>query len=297
MYKILIAGGSGFIGGHLLSGLCAGNDIEAIGRKESRHKYAENIRFTEFDLSNAGKEFYLNGKDYDTAIFLAQSDCYRRLPDRAEELFSVNVMGFLRFIDAVRRGGVKHVIYASSGNVYRPSVFASKENDSLSPGDLYGLSKKMAEEMLGHYADYFKITILRFVFVFGEGQTDRYIPNIIKTLTDGKKILLQRTAQEGSATGGLRSNPIYVKDAVKIIRKIMEDNIEGVFNVAGNEVLSVRQIADIIGGRLGVKPEFQILPSIRPGDIIVDNQKLTEFYREELTPFSAGIRNTLEYRG
>ena len=101
---------------------------------------------------------------FDTVIHLAQSRHYRQFPERADDIFAVNVKSTFQLLDYARRAGAGRFLHASSGGVFGYSYEKFVETDPVNPLNFYLSSKYCAELMVGNYRDYFLTIVLRFFF-------------------------------------------------------------------------------------------------------------------------------------
>lgn len=194
--------------------------------------------------------------DIDTLMSLAQSSHFREFPQKAEEVFSVNVTANLRLFQWAASSGVKQVVHASSGGIYGgKSGGEFFENDLFaidSPLGFYLGSKLCSEIVFQNYAHFFESAVtLRPFFIYGPGQRkDMFIARLIESVRAAKAISLQ-------GRDGLRANPIYVDDAVSAFRNALALSGTHVINVAGPETTSLREIGELIAKTLGLNVLFE----------------------------------------
>ena len=292
--NILVAGGGGFLGKFLISGLAKkGNNVTVIDIANCREAVERvGCDFIEGDLS---QQVAINlDKNFDIAIFLSQSPFYRQLPERASHVMAVNVAGLTAFAEMARGCSVKHLLYASSGSIYKPSFLSISETSPIEPPNLYGLSKKMGEDLLEYFKGYFKITTLRYFGIYGPGQSGMLVPNLINRVWTGEPLTLEKSEfEDNESTGGFRTTPIYVTDVVEIMDEMILKGINGSFNISGPETLSISQMAKIIGIAVGKEPIISVSDRIRTGDLIADNTKMLSMYSSQLTDFATGINKTV----
>lgn len=212
----------------------------------------------------------------DAIIHLAQSPRFRDFPDSALEIFRTNVESTAKLLDYAKHAGVKRFILASSGGLYGISEQAHTESSAiLPPGKLdYYLTGKLASEMLAqNYSHIFQTTILRFFFVYGPRQSQNMLmPRLLNNISQGKIITLH-------GVDGIRINPIHVADASAAVQASLETNESDVINVAGPDILSIREICEEMGSMLGVSPKFDAQPGESTaliGDIQRMRKKLHE---------------------
>ena len=73
---------------------------------------------------------------------------------------------------------------------------------------------------------------------------------------------------------GIKINPIYIEDTIKIFGPILVEPVTGIFNIAGNEIINIKELALLIGGLLNEEPNFIYEPNTHIGDIIGDNSRM-----------------------
>jgi nucleoside-diphosphate-sugar epimerase len=203
----------------------------------------------------------------DAVIHLAQSSHFREFPDQALDVFRVNIQSTALLLDYARNAGATHFIYTSTGGVYGKGAKAFSENSPIvSPGQLgYYFGSKMCGEILAQsYVSNMHIVILRPFFIFGPGQNrSMLIPRLMDNVADGRTISLQ-------GAEGIRINPIHARDAAAAINRALSLEQSATFNIAGPDVLSIREICEGMGRYLGRDPVFQFQHG-EPQDLIGDN--------------------------
>jgi nucleoside-diphosphate-sugar epimerase len=135
-------------------------------------------------------------------------------------------------------------------------------------------SKACSEILVQSYASEFKVGIIRPFFIYGPGQKrSMLIPRLYDSIKEGRPITLQ--GQEG-----IRINPVHVEDAASAVIAMIDLVDSAIFNIAGPEVLSIRQICEGMGRHLNRAPVFNIIDS-SGNDLVADT---TEMERELVKP-------------
>ena len=93
------------------------------------------------------------------------------------------------------------------------------------------------------------------------------IPRLIDNVRKGEPIIIY-------GKSGVRLNPIHVKDAIMAFSPALETPVSGVFNIAGDEVVSIKELSERIAGFVGKDPVFLYERTMTPGDIIGDNSRM-----------------------
>jgi UDP-glucose 4-epimerase len=273
MKKIIVTGATGLVGSHLLLQLARHFEVHAISRTTriaENENENENVIWHQADL-NGDFDLLKLPVSVGAVIYLAQSENFRDFPIKAIDVFQVNTAKMLEMLDYARGAGARSFIYASSGGVYGVGGNGFSEDITLNASGENGfyLSTKICSEILAeNYKEFMNIVVLRFFFVYGKGQKrSMLIPRLIDNIRQGNPITLQGDV-------GISINPIHVSDAVASVMAAL--NLKGFhkINVAGPEVLSLKQIGEIIGDKIGVKPIFKYDSQKIPGNLIGKIEKM-----------------------
>jgi nucleoside-diphosphate-sugar epimerase len=227
----------------------------------------------------------------DVVIHLAQSQHFRAFPAAASDIFTVNVASTVHLLDYARQAGARQFIYASSGGVYGSGPSPFRESHALPESErlnFYLVTKCCAEALVRQYATFFSTTILRPFFVYGVAQQpDMLMPRLINNVRTGRPIML-------AGSEGMRLNPIYHLDCVEVLERCLTLQESHTLNLAGSEILTLRQIADTIGEVVGRQAHFIVNPG-SAADLVGDTSKLIELlgYRPRVA-FHAGITHVCQ---
>jgi len=276
--QILITGGTGFLGTHILPRLLEqDHEVIAIVRPKRDHLApslfnSPQVQVLEIDLDS---DFQLSTmRDIDAVITLAQEREFRRFPERASRIFNVNVSSNIRIWEWASRSGVERIVHASSGGVYGAHGGHNFSEDNLPPVDgknSYYLGTKLCAEIaFRSFAPHFKSAVMfRPFFIYGPGQDeDKFVQRMISYVRNRRLIDL-------AGPHGLRVNPIFVTDAARIFVDALSLDGRHVFNCAGSETVSLKDLCSIIGDFLSQQPIFRHsdrIPDDCVGDIEIQNQ-------------------------
>jgi nucleoside-diphosphate-sugar epimerase len=187
-------------------------------------------------------------------IFVAQSKDYRSETMTKDLLFVNSVLPSQVIIEAYKKG-VKRIAFCSTGSVYTPSNKPHKEDEIIIPSiSFYEASKKATELLLFPWKNYFeRLTIYRPFFIYGPHQTDeKLIARIISSVKNNSTVKL------GQGTGPI-INPIHVCDAAEfIIKTTFNKKGFDIYNLAGNEIINLKEITEIISKILNKDPLVEI---------------------------------------
>ena len=246
MRKILLTGAGGLVGSHLLPLLNEENEVYTISGKTIGNN---NIKI---DFSKEWDTEVLP-KNLDTIIHLAQSENFRDFPNKAIDVFNVNTNSTLKLIDFAYKTGVKTFIFASSAGIYGNSDVEFDESTNIiykSEMGFYLGTKQCSEIILDNYSPLLQVIQLRLFFVYGKGQRkDMLVPRLIDNIENGVPLRLQ-------GAFGITINPTHVSDAVTAIKASLGLIGSHKINVAGPELLTMKEIGDIIGNLIQKQPQF-----------------------------------------
>jgi UDP-glucose 4-epimerase len=274
--KILITGGAGFIGSHLVDALSKDNHIMVIdnfssGKREnlSQHLQNQKVEIIEGDIRD--KTLLVNvTKNIDILYHLAVQ-CLRVSIRNPEINHEVNATGTLNLCMASQKNNIKRFIYISSSEVYGTAKdVPMSEDHPLEPTTVYGASKLAGElYTLAYYRTYgLQSMIIRPFNTYGprahfEGLYGEVIPKfILRVLSDMPPLIFGDGTQTRDFT--------YISDTVKGIIMASEcDAIIGqTVNIARGQEISINELAAIIMRTLGkesLKPRYE---QKRPGDVM-----------------------------
>jgi UDP-glucose 4-epimerase len=284
--RILVTGANGFIGGHLLRELAPRHELFALARGGPRNEAPDGVHWIEHDLTQPLEDAGLPS-EIDAVIHLAQSRHYKEFPDRADDIFAVNVQGTFRVLEYARTAGAASFVFASTGGVYGHSYEKFVETDPVSPLDFYLTSKYAAELLIANYKRFFRTIVLRLFFVYGPTQEGMLIPNLLGKVRAGATITV-----EGPL--GLRINPIYVGDAVRVFEPALALESSELFNVAGDESVHLSELVGVMGQVTGASVSIEHTASSSHGDLVGDNRRMKEVLGvTPSTSLADGLRSML----
>src|SRR5687768_16880635 len=251
MRRIVITGGTGLIGSHLLPLLQAdGAEVHAVGREAPA---IAGIVHHRCDLA-AGLAQGALPAAADAVIHLAQSRRFRDFPEAAAEVARINCQAAVELAGYAVRAGARHFVYASTGGVYAPGPAPLAETAPVAAGpalSFYAATKLAGERLLEPFAGLLNLVVLRPFFVYGRGQpASMLVPRLIGYVRSGKPIRL-------AGADGMRINPLYAADAAAAVRAALALDGAHKINIAGPEALSLRAIGETIGRAVGIAPVFE----------------------------------------
>ena len=271
--KILITGGAGFIGSHLSERLIAeGHELTVLddlstGRVEnlSAIKGSNALRFVEGDILDDPLVQELAG-DADMIFHLAAAVGVKLIMDEPSRSILTNINGTENVLRAALKRKTPTFI-ASTSEVYgKATKFPFSEDDDLTIGATknlrwsYACAKTLDEFLALAYAREadLPVVILRFFNTTGPRQTGRYgmvVPNFVQAALEGRPLLVHGTGEQSRCFG-------HVKDVVEsLIRLMAEPAARGqVFNIANDQEVTIRQLAEQVIAATGSRSEIKLVP-------------------------------------
>jgi UDP-glucose 4-epimerase len=287
---ILITGGAGFIGSHLVEKLVSKNyhvkviDILSRGTLEYIRPLIEQekVEFIDGDIRyRDAVDKAMKDVDYvyhEAATNINRSQAY------PEESFDVNFRGSQVVFKSALDHNVKKVLFASSASVYgQPKILPMSENHDLNPITPYCVSKLASEYLLKFYTRYdLKYIIFRYFNVYGLRQhTDAYYTSVIIKFI---KRLLRGDPPILTGDGEQSMDFVNVKDVIRANIMGMESDIENeIFNVGTGKATSIKELAYLLIKLVGKDIE----PTFIPRDVLVTERRADVEKAEKLLGFKA----------
>lgn len=268
MAKILITGANGFIGNHLLRTIKAKHEVFALVREVRSGSGFKEVNWIEQDLSKR-LEYSRLPKHVNAIIHLAQSKQYRNFPDGAKDIFDVNVCSTFELLEYARKTGAQHFLFSSSGGIYGYSYEKFVETDPVSPLNFYFASKHTAELLIANYRQFFCTVVFRFFFVYGPGQKGMLIPTLMNKVKNDEPVVIE-------GMPGLRINPIYIGDAIRVFEPALQLLNSDLFNVASDENVTITDLVNLMEKVSGKKAIIKHTDNNPQGDLVGDNTRMKE---------------------
>ena len=255
--KILVTGGSGLIGRHLIERLAPRHEVVSVGRTPPPDDRVEHVQQ---DLTMPLKGL---PEELDAVVHLAQSERYREFPEGARDVFGVNVQSAFELLEHARRSGARSFVLASTGGLYRPSHEPIGEDAPVAAESPYLRSKLIAELLAASYEELFSCVVIRPFFVYGPGPSRLLISRLAGQILSGDEILVD-------GLPGMRINPIHARDAAGMIEATLGLEEGVVLNIAGDEVVTVAELATRLAAALGREAILRPSGADSAGDLIGD---------------------------
>jgi UDP-glucose 4-epimerase len=302
--KVIITGGSGFIGSHLADFLIDSDyevvvvDNLSIGRLENISNLLSHSKFTflQADITDFDAiESVFKGADW-VFHLAALADIVPSI-ENPTEYYQSNVCGTFNVLEACRKYNVKKIIYSASSSCYGiPDEYPTKETAEIRPQYPYALTKHLGEQLVMHWCQLYNLPAisLRFFNVYG--------PRARTTGTYGAVFgvfLAQKLAKKPYTIvgdGNQTRDFTFVSDAVDAIVTAAESDLSGeMINIGSNNTYSINRLVELLGGDITYIPKRPGEPDCTWADISKANQLLNWKPKVSLETGVEILLNNMEY--
>jgi UDP-glucuronate 4-epimerase len=277
--NILVTGGAGFIGSHLVDRLLeGGNKVICVDNfdpfydrsiKEnniSEHRKDDNYKLVEEDVRNFEILCEKITEDIDVIVHLAAKAGVRPSVENPVGFQDVNVMGTQNMLEFAKEREVTQFIFASSSSVYgtNKNVPWSEDDHVLKPISPYA-STKVSGELMGHvYTELYdmRFLALRFFTVYGPRQRpDLAIHKFLRLMSNGEQITLY-------GDGSSRRDYTYIDDIIDGVMAAIEyeDSMYEIINLGNNRTVQLLELVEAIEEASGIESNRTFGPEV-PGDV------------------------------
>ncbi len=278
---ILVTGGAGFIGSHIVDRLVErGEYVVVIDNLSSgslvnieEHVSDGRIVFVKGDLKDYNLCLdVLTKYKPDIVVHMAANPEVKISVTDPQIHFQENVLATFNLLEACRKcGSVSKLVFASSSTVYGDAeILPTPENHELKPISVYGACKASCELLLHAYSQLYGIKgiVLRYANIIGPRTRHGVIYDFIM------KLKRDPTKLEILGDGTQKKSYLYIDDAVEATLIVMysENSRYEVYNVGNEDWVTVKEIADIVCEVLNVRPKYIFVPGTPdgrgwPGDV------------------------------
>jgi len=266
--KVVITGGSGFIGSHLADFLIDSDyevvvvDNLSIGRLENIRHLLEHSKFTFFQADITDFDtIEIIFKDVDWVFHLAALADIVPSIESPNEYYQANVRGTFNVLEACRKYNVKKIIYSASSSCYGiPDKYPTNESAEIRPQYPYALTKNLGEQLVMHWCQLYSLPAvsLRFFNVYGPRARTSGTYGAVFGVFLAQKLANKPYTVVGD--GCQTRDFTFVSDIVNAIVVAVESNLSGeIINIGSNNTYSINQLVELLGGDVTFIPK-------RPGE-------------------------------
>ncbi len=296
---IIVTGGSGFIGSHIVDVLADHVNVIVVDNFSYGQYKRNDVKYLNLDITNSDSLKELYSLTNIKAIFhFAALASVKESNEQPERYVSTNVLGTLNMLNVAKYFNADFV-FASSSTVYgNAHIIPTPEVAPLLPVSVYGATKVSAESLINAYSNMNDIrsTIVRFANIFGERSIRGVIYDFfIKLMKNPNKLRIL-------GNGNQMKSYLYISDAINAIftAYLKQSILFDVFNVGSKEQHSVNEIAKLISKELNLNPSFEYTGGNIgwSGDVpkmFLDTSKLELLGWKQRVPFEEGIHRYISY--
>lgn len=296
MKNVLVTGGAGYIGSHAVQALIAGGyavtviDNLSKGHRQAVHPQA---KFIELDLADQkGLEQVFSDGSFDAVMHFAGSIEVALSMREPAQFFQNNCVNGVDLLEAMRKAGVKNIIFSSTAAVYgNPKKVPIKETALLKPTNFYGQSKLIFEQLLQQYEQMFgfRFVALRYFNAAGAASSGQIgqdyepsthlIPRVLKAalgqITDLKVFGNDYPTQDGTCIRDYIHVTDLVDAHVLALEYLFKKKRSSVFNLGNGQGFSVLHVLHLAQKMTGRKIPYRF-GERRQGDpavLVADSSK------------------------
>jgi len=303
--RVLVTGGAGFVGSHLVEGaLGRGLEVAVLDdlSRGRREHVPSGVALFEVDLRDRAAVLGAVGSFRPRYIVhaAAQSLVQASLDDPARDA-EINVVGGLHLLEAARRAQAKLVFTSTGGAIYGEvdEPRCASEAWPVQPKSPYAASKAAFELYLEVFSQSFGLeyAVLRYANVYGPRQDPEGEAGVVaifaQRVLGGAPVTVYGRRTPGD--GGCMRDYVYVSDVVEASLRVLD--LHGVFNVGAAVGHTTREVFEAVCHAAGRRSEVRDAPP-RPGELgrsVLDNGKLRQLGWAPEVSFSDGIARTVHW--
>lgn len=255
--RIVVTGGAGFIGKHLLDWLvCDGHDVLAVddfsrGRPEHipQQVTTQIADLSQIPAADLARQFETFGAE--AVVHLAAVHFIPECMSNPERTFAINTRSTHTLVEAVQLSGVSRVVLASTLDVYKAEDVVHHEGHAPEPSNIYGLTKALSEQILDYAVRVGSCrsgVALRLANVYGPNETNPHvIPDVLQRIVkrDAPALVMGYL--------GAARDFVYVKDIARAFGLAVTQAPTGfhALNAGTGQAVPVRTVVRILQGMLG----------------------------------------------
>ena len=300
MINVLVTGGAGYIGSHIIEELVKLKkkvfilDNLSTGKRRLINKKA---KFYLLDLGNSNKlKKIIQKNKIDSIIHLAALLDVNESQKKPKKYFKNNVIGTRNLLNACKNTSIRNFIFSSTAAVYKDGIYKVNELSEKKPKSNYGKTKLRAEKLVINHLKKSKINyaILRYFNVCGSSKSNKFgqinsydllFKNLAKSVISKKPKINIYGADYKTKDGTCIRDFIHISDIadihIKVLKKIDKQNKSIVLNCGYGSGKSVLDVIKEFEKSSRKKIEIIIKPRRKAdlSQIISDNSKLKNFLR------------------
>jgi UDP-glucose 4-epimerase len=244
--RVLVTGGAGFIGSHVVDGLlAAGHSVAVVDDLSTgcRAHVHPSVRVCPLDIRNPDvADVFQSFRPDVLCHHAAQIDVRRSVADPVADA-DVNILGSLRLLELCRRYGTPRILFASTGGAMyaEPGLVPTPETQAERPLSPYGVAKLSVEHYLrAHSMNHgARVTVLRYANVYGPRQNPHGEAGVVAVFCER---MLDGEAPRIFGDGEQTRDFVFVGDVVSANLAVLDADVTGVFHVGTGIETSINAV-------------------------------------------------------
>ena len=300
--KVMVTGGAGFIGSHVVDAcLAAGHEVVVVDDLSTgnRRNLNERARFHEIDIRDSSISDVFSLEQPEIVCHQAARANVRESMEKPLLYADVNILGTLNLLECCRKHKVRKIVYASTGGAAygEPQILPVPEDHPVNPLDPYGASKHHVEHYLYLYRHNYGLdyTVLRYPNVFGPRQDPHGEAGVVAIfamqMLSGRQPIINGTGEQ------LRDY-MHVSDVARANLLAFHLGSGEIVNIGSGQGTSVNEIYDILAELAGYSGPRTHGPA-KLGEvsrIYLDPTKASNVLGwQQQMPLAAGLRSTVDH--
>ena len=296
--KILVIGGAGYIGSHVVKALLHENFAVTVYDNLSTGQVCnlfEKAEFVKGDILDSQHLEKTMAQGFDAVIHLAAKKAVGEYMENPQLYSQNNISGSINIFNAMLNTGIKNIVFSSTSAVYgMPKYLPLDENHPLNPMSFYGYTKMAIEQVMNWYSKIkdFNYIALRYFNAVGyaadgsirgkEKNPQNLLPLIMETITGQREILHVFGNDYDTPDGTCVRDYIHVEDLadahVLAIKKLLSNGDSQIINLGTEKGTSVLEIIKSVERVSGKKVNYDFAPRRAgdPANVIATSAKAAE---------------------
>jgi len=261
--RILVTGGAGFIGSHLVERLTdLGNNLVVLDKSTPRresfqmHPNRSSVEFHQVDLLTDPINDYFDG--IEEVWHLAANPDVRVALENTKVDLEQNILVTFRVLEAMKENQAKRILFTSTSTVYGEAdrIPTPEDYGPSIPISFYGATKLACEALISAYCHTFdmRTVIFRLANIIGPRSTHGVIHDFLQKLRKTPDEL------EILGDGSQKKSYLYIEDcidAMQLAARTSRRQDVNIYNIGSEDWITVKEIARILCKQMGSKPEFK----------------------------------------
>lgn len=262
MARVLVTGGAGFIGSHIVDSLLAdGNEVSVLDDLSSGSvdNLPAQAKFFEMDVRSREAAELVRKLEPQVLVHAAAQISVRASVENPYFDADVNLMGLLNLLNSARRDGLPYLVFISTGGALYGDldVYPAPETHRIRPDSAYGLSKYCSELYLDFWHRQFGLSYaaLRLSNVYGPRQNPHGEAGVVAIFSEK---LLRDEVPTVNGSGEQTRDFVFVTDVVEAVRKVIKLRKQGAYNIGTGTEISINKLFECLleANSLKVKAKY-----------------------------------------